>query len=723
MLDEICEAARAAGRDVLLETEGLALLRSFGVRVPEYVVVRDEADARGADLAALPGDRVVVKVLSPDVLHKSDVGGVAVVAKEDVAGAVADMTRRLAGTRIEGFCVQELVPHEPGLGRELLVGLRWTDDFGPTVTFGAGGIHTELLADAFPPAIVSPALPVRLEGRAVTDLFTSDRRGQPAPLLPAELEDLVARFVRLATETMPGPLAELEINPLVLTGDGPVALDAVVRLAGPRPATAPPRPLRKLDALLKPRRVAVMGVSRKPNPGHIIVNNLKREGFPPGRLFIVKPGGGELLGCRCFDSVADLPEPVDLLILSVAAPQVPGIVRDVVRTRKAESLILIPGGLGEQPGTEGLVAEMCEALHGARATDWGGPVLNGGNCLGIRSRPGHYDTMFIPDYKLPVPRGPVAPLAVLSQSGAFAVAKASELGSLNPKYLVSIGNQADLTIGDYLQHLRHDDGIEVFACYVEGFRPLDGRAFLEAAAKITASGRTVLLYRAGRTPEGGQAAASHTASLAGDYRVSRELARAAGVVLVERTADFEDLTKLFTLLRGKRVAGLRLGAVTNAGFESVAMADNLGPFDLARFSEATREQLREVLARMRLESIVSAKNPLDLTPITTDEPYADAVAAVLGDDGVDVAVIGCVPLSGALQTLPAGEAHAENVHGEHSVAQRLADVILASDKATIAVVDGGPLYDPMARLLEARGVPTFRSADRALRLFAQYCRG
>jgi acyl-CoA synthetase (NDP forming) len=719
--DEICEAARAAGRDVLLETEGLALLRSLGVRVPAWVVVRDEADARAADLDALPGDHVVVKVLSPDILHKSDVGGVAIVAKDDVPGTVAGMARRLAGTRVDGFCVQEHVAHQPGLGRELLIGLRWTDDFGATVTFGVGGTDTELLVDAFPPAVLSPALPVRLGNRAVVDLFTKGRRGRPAPLLPDELQEIVTRFVTLATEAMPEPLAELEINPLVLTDTGPVALDAVVRLAAPRPALPPPRPLRKLDALLAPRRVAVMGVSRKPNPGHIIVNNLKREGFPPDRLFIVKPGGGELLGCRCFDSVSDLPERVDLLILSVAAPQVPGIVHEVVQTRKAESIILIPGGLGEQPGTETLVAEMTEALHAARATDWGGPVLNGGNCLGIRSRPGKYDTMFIPDYKLPVPGGPVAPLAVLSQSGAFAVAKASELGTLNPKYLVSIGNQADLTIGDYLRHLRHDDGIEVFACYVEGFRPLDGRAFLEAAAEITAGGRTVLLYRAGRTPEGGQAAASHTASVAGDYAVTRELARAAGVVLVEHTADFEDLTKLFVLLRGKRVAGLRLGAVTNAGFESVAMADNLGPFTLAEFADATRARLREVLASMRLESIVSAKNPLDLTPITTDEAYAEAVTAVLADDEVDVAVIGCVPLSGALQTLPTGEAHAENVYGERSVAQRLADAILASDKPTIAVVDGGPLYDPMARLLEDRGVPTFRAADRALRLFAQYC--
>ena len=121
--------------------------------------------------------------------------------------------------------------------------------------------------------------------------------------------------------------------------------------------------------------------------------------------------------------------------------------------------------------------------------------------------------------------------------------------------------------------------------------------FLRAAREITAGGRTVLLYRAGRTAEGAKASASHTASIAGDYAVTRELARAAGVVVADSLSDFEELVRLFTFLRGKRVEGTRLGAISNAGFECVAFADNLGRFSLPAFDEATGARLEATYRR------------------------------------------------------------------------------------------------------------------------------
>ena len=132
--------------------------------------------------------------------------------------------------------------------------------------------------------------------------------------------------------------------------------------------------------------------------------------------------------------------------------------------------------------------------------------------------------MFIPEYKLPVPSGTVSPVAFISQSGAFAVARMSKLNALNPKYAITLGNQMDLTVGDYLTYLKDDASIEIFAVYVEGFRPLDGLTFVKAAREIVSSGRSVILYRAGRTAAGAKASASHTASIAGDYVVTRELA-------------------------------------------------------------------------------------------------------------------------------------------------------------------------------------------------------
>jgi acyl-CoA synthetase (NDP forming) len=346
-------------------------------------------------------------------------------------------------------------------------------------------------------------------------------------------------------------------------------------------------------------------------------------------------------------------------------------------------------------------------------------VVNGGNCLGIRSEPGGYDATFIPKYKLP-PDEKSHPVALISASGAFAVAKTSKFG-FNPRYSISIGNQIDLTIGDYLAYLKDDLQTEIFAIYAEGFQPLDGLAFLEAAREITASGRTVILYRAGRTAAGARASASHTAAIAGDYAVTRELAAAAGVLVCDTLEEFDDLVQLFALLGSKRVAGLRLGALSNAGFECVAIADHLGALELAQYAPATTAALRSLLEQHGLADIVEVRNPVDLTPILDDAAFAEAARIVLTDEKVDVGLIGCVPLTAALDTLPPHESDGEDLSADESVARWLIRLKDETAKAWVAVVDGGAMFDDLAHLLEADGVPTFRSADRALRAFGRFC--
>ena len=729
----VIRLARERGAGVLLETEGLAVLEAMGIAAPAHVFVRDGAEAAAADLSRLAGDRVVVKVISPRILHKSDVGGVAVAPREPgaVAAVVRDMEARLGASGIAGFTINEFVPYDRSLGNELLLGLRWTEDFGAVVTFGAGGIYTEFLAAHFKPgteiAVLSPAagdaisVATALSEVAVTRLVTGRLRGQPPRIGLDRLVAAIDTFMALARAFVPDEIAECEINPLVIGSGGLVALDILITLGAAAAPARPARPIAKLKNLLEPASVAIIGVSEKLNPGHIILNNLLREGFARERIYVVKPGSGRIEGCRSVPDVAALPEKVDLFVLAIAAAQAPEAVAEVVERQKAESLIVIPGGLEEKQGTEALTSRMRAALAAARASAWQGPVINGGNCLGIRSKPGRYDTMFIPEFKLPAPEGEPSPVAIVSNSGAFAVARMSQLPGLNPKFSISVGNQMDLTIGDYLTYLKDDPGLEVFAVYVEGFAPLDGLAFLAAAREITTSGRTVILYRAGRTAAGAQASASHTASIAGDYAVTRELARQAGIVLADSLQDFDDLVRLFTLLRRKAVAGWRLGAVSNAGFECVAMADNLRRFTLPAFDGPTGLQLQAVFRDARIDSVVDVHNPLDLTPMSADPVYEQAVRAVLAADAVDVGIVGIVPLTGALNTLPPGAGHGEDVFRGDSTAGRMVRLHRESRKAWVAVVDAGPLYDPLVRLLEHGGVPTFRTADAALRLFDIYC--
>ncbi|MEZ4651192.1 MAG: acetate--CoA ligase family protein [Candidatus Eisenbacteria bacterium] len=729
---QILDRSIQEGRRFLLESEGFELLSAMGIETPRRAFLplgpNGEVDENvGVGLAsgtlnldeAFADRAVVLKVVSRDIQHKSDVGGVAFLDRASEGGAhqadvspggtceagahgVGDAIHAALITRsnemlatvrshvpsavLDGVLVAERIDYPKSLGHELLVGLRWTPDVGPIAVFGVGGIYTEFLSGAFRDgrdiAVLSPHLdaPVLAAAKnlAVTSLLTDGLRSQQPLARKDRIAELLAPFLELARKFMPDRIEEMEVNPFVVvpqsnpdgstsagttrgvaTGGSAddsarfVALDVLVRLATTSPTAAEqptdlhrsaqaalPRPLRKIDALLHPKSIAIAGVSEShENPGRVILDNLLAGGFDKSRVYVLKAGMEELVGVRCVGRPSDLPERVDMAVLSVAAATLPGMVTEFIEAERAESLIVIPGGLEEKEGSEAIVGQMRDALRKSRETEWGGPVINGGNCLGIQSRPGNYDTLFIPRYKLPVPQGEPAKLALICQSGAHMVANLDRLGGIAPRYAISAGNQTDLTVGDYLTHLADDPEIELFACYVEGFRPLDGIAFMKAAERITRSGRTVLLYLASRTPSGAKASASHTASLAGDYAVLRQIATQAGIVLAKNLANFADLVQLFVHLGGKTVTGLRLGAISNAGFECVAMADAVRRAELATFSAETTATLAAALDDARLGSIVDVHNPLDLTPISNDAIYDRAVSAVLADDGVDLGVV------------------------------------------------------------------------------------
>ena len=727
----IVAAARADGRSVLMEPEGLALLAAAGIAVPRWRFVRDAGAVDDALLADLPGDRVVVKVVSRRIVHKTEVGGVAIVARERaaVAAAIAAMAARV-GDAAEGYLVVERVAYDTALGGELLLSLRWTDDFGAVVAVGAGGISAEALSADLRPgcaiAIVSSVLtphdaigPAILGATAVR-LATSPLRGQPPRLSLASLVEAVDRLLALGSALVPAEILEVEVNPAAVTSDGLVALDVLVTLGdGPRPARAP-RPIRALARLLEPRSIAIVGVSSGANPGRVILGNILREGFPPDRIVVVKPGTDAIDGVRCVADLASLPGKVDLFVVALSAAQAPSFVAEVVERDLAESLIVIPGGLEEKSGGDALAARMRDALAAARAREDGGPVVNGGNCLGIRSRPGRYDTLFIPRWKLP-PGAVPAPIALITGSGAFAITRLSRLGRLDPRYVVTVGNQMDLTVGDHLTYLADDPAVRVFGVYVEGFARLDGLRFLEAAARITAGGRAVVLYRAGRTSAGVTASASHTASIAGDAVVTRELARGAGVTVAETPAAFDDLVRTFALLDGRVPRGRRLGAVSNAGSECVTIADHAGTLALAPFSADTAERLDAILRPVGILGVVDVHNPLDLSPIA-DAAISDAVVrTILGADEVDVGLVGLVPFTDTLDALPPGPDHGEDLARPGAIADRLARLWRETTKPWAFVCDAGSQYAPWVDLIEAAGIPVFGTADAATRALAAFC--
>jgi len=251
---EILARARAVGLVHLPESDAKALLGAIGIATPARIAVSGPAGAEGLPEPPFPGERVVLKAIAPGLLHKTEAGAVRVLPphRDAVIAEIRAMTRRLDGQLVEGFLVEEHVRYEASPGREFLLGLRWTPDFGPVVTLGAGGIHAEALARAFRTdealavfhsSLAKPeAVEAALERIAAVRLATRSQRGR-APLLPAPaLADVVLRFLALGEAVCPELLLELEVNPLAVTDGRLVALDAHGTLPAPgrSPAAAAP---------------------------------------------------------------------------------------------------------------------------------------------------------------------------------------------------------------------------------------------------------------------------------------------------------------------------------------------------------------------------------------------------------------------------------------------------------------------------------------------------
>lgn len=777
-IDELFERALKENRNFLYEYEVYDLLRNSGSETPPRVhELLKGSKPSDEELNAIPGGKVVLKVLSPTIVHKTEVGGVRVVDKdpasirsawrrmmyeipetyaawierhEDSApaayrGMKGDALQEAISRDIRGVIMcQFMPPDSQEFGNELIVGVRQSREFGMIISAGLGGTDTELYARRFRKgqAVVAASTEMT-DGETFFELFRRTisfrklaglTRGQKRIVTDEQLLECFASFIAMANYYSPtnveAPfvIEELEINPFAFTDYLMVPLDGMCKFAR-RETLPPPRPLKKIDRLLHPDSIGIIGVSSKGmNVGRIILQNVLANGFDPRKVRIIRPGLDEIDGVKCVPDLDSLDAPLDLLVLAVDAGQVPGIVDTVIDKRSAESVLLIPGGLGEKKGSEEMSRLIKERIHAAHAEPDGGPIFLGGNSLGILSHPGKYDTLFIPEAKLPKHRGDhVRNAALISQSGAYMITRMSKLSFLDPAYALSIGNQTDLTASDLLRFIKEIPEIRIIAVYMEGFADLDGLAFAKAVREAVVAGKEVLFYKAGRTPEGKSATSGHTASLAGDYMVCESCVRQAGALVAETFTEFEGFIRLASVFHEKKISGNRLAAVSNAGYESVGMADNiLGEdyaLEMAGLTPATRERLAKVLKSGRLEGLVDIKNPLDLTPMATDAVYEDVIRALLEDESVDVVVAANVPLSAAMQTLPEGIVPHDSVTSDDSVAQRIPRLAARYTKPVVGVVDSGALYNALAEAMGSMGLPVFRSADRAVWTLGKYIEG
>ncbi len=772
------QAAADQGRWQLFEHEVYELLQQSGAETPPQTRLLSRGDRlREENLAGMPGDTVVLKIVSPTIIHKTEVGGVKTVPKtaekiksawrrmlyevpeqyaarieqhpdhapQSYQGLSGEALRQAAAGDIHGvLLVTYMPPDSEAFGNEMIVGIRNTREFGMVITAGLGGTDTELYARRFRKGQAIVAAPCALtDGAAFFRLFKQTisyrklaglTRGQRRIVTDEQLLECFASFIAMANFYSPANpeapfvIEELEINPFAFSDYLMVPLDGLCRFGQTRTLPAP-RPFEKIDSLLHPKTIGLVGVSTsRINFGRIILNNILAKGFDPGGLYIIRPGLEELQGIRCLPDLASLKFKLDLLVVALGSEQVPEIVDQVIRHDAAQAVMLIPGGLGETAESSGRAIRVMQAMERAHAGAEGGPVFLGANCLGVVSHPGRYDTLFIPEVKLPRQRGDRRRnTAFVSQSGAFMITRLSKRPELDPAYMISVGNQNDLTLGDILHYLKTVPDIEVIGIYAEGFKDLDGLAFSRALRQAVSAGKDVIFYKAGRTPEGKTATSGHTASLAGDYMVCESCIRQAGGIVAETFSRFEDLLMLAQRLHAKRIKGNRLAALSGAGFEAVGMADNIQTdayaLQLAAFSSKTVKNIQETLKVKGLASLVAVKNPLDINPGADDEAHVLAVKWLCLDSNVDAVVVGLDPLSPAMRTLEACETRRYNFDDPGSIAEALPKWVAKSDTPVVGVVDAGRLYDPLVDVLMAKGMAVFRSSDSAVQSLALYIDG
>ncbi len=575
----------------LPEFEGFQILKQNGISVPEYEFVTSHEEAVTA--AERLGYPVVIKVVSPQVIHKSDAGGVALnlSCPEAIKTALVQMDNRVKSTVLDAEISGYMVVREVAAGTEFLIGGRTDPSFGKIITVGMGGILVELLHD-----FSMRVLPVSydqyqemIREMSGYKLITGFRGRKPL-----DEEALVTLLHKAGTMFFENDeIIEFDINPVILYEKGAFAVDARIYVkSGETSVAKPPVILPPVPDILHPKSIAVVGASKTPGKvGYAVFRNLLNF---KGKLYPVNPQAEDILGIPVYKTLSDIPEPVEMVVVAIPAPKVPEIIHEA-GTLGAKVAVILTAGFRET-GEEGRKLED-ELLRVARET---GIRIVGPNCLGIIIPPLELNATF--DVQSPLS----GQIGFISQSGAIitTVLDWSISRRIGFSSVISVGNQSDMGFIEYLQVLDQDPTTYAIILYVEEIR--DGRNFIKYASTMRGR-KPIIALKSGSSERGQEAASSHTGSLAGSFETYIAAFRQAGVIPAFSLNEAFDIARLAVsegYPRGKRTIIL-----TNAGGFGVLAADYAEKFglDMINLPDGVYEELNRLLP-----DLWSHKNPVDL---------------------------------------------------------------------------------------------------------------
>ena len=621
-IGKMYDEAKKNNNNIITEESAKAILTEYGIKVPPYALVKNAQEAQ--DKAKQLGFPLVAKIVSPDILHKTDVKGVRVGLKteQEVRDAFDDMYERLSSKyHTKGVILEKMVDS----GLEVIVGLQNDPQFGPVIMFGLGGIYTEIFKDvAFRILPITPEdvkeMTEDLKGKSMLKGFRGSQ-----PIAASMLSDMLIKIGQLGLDAAPY-YESVDFNPIILYPNDYFVVDAKILLRekpdfGIISKAEPDSSY--MDLFFNAKSVALIGASPEAGKvGNSVLQSLAKHDYK-GKVFPVNAKGyQEIMGIKAFKSLDEIEEPVDVVVVTVDLKFVPDLLRSCGR-KNIHNMVIISGGGKELGGDRAAIENEIKKLSAELRVRVIGP-----NCIGMFNADNRLDCAFQGHERMLRPqRGEVA---FLSQSGTVGIAFMETSDAFGMSKMISYGNRSDVDEADMIWYLGEDPNTKVIGLYVEGLG--DGRKYMHAAKKvILEKNKPILVFKNGRTTRGAKQAASHTGSLGGSYNVVRGALEQAKIISLD---SYEELTASLKALAWQPVPkGNRVAMITNGAGPVIAAIDNFERLGLAvaEISDKTIKDLKE-----HYPPTYVIGNPCDITGSATADDYRFAIQAFMDDPNVDI---------------------------------------------------------------------------------------
>ncbi|HET9762536.1 MAG TPA: acetate--CoA ligase family protein [Casimicrobiaceae bacterium] len=619
---QILDKAKADGRTSLTAPEGKAVCDAYGIPVPKEGVATSAADA--AKLAASIGFPAVLKIVSPDILHKTEAGGVIVgvkstdEAQKGYETIVANAKKYNAKAHIHGVQVQQMLAG----GQEVIVGAVTDPSFGKLVAFGLGGVLVEVLKDVtfrLAPASKEDALGM-LDSIAAAPVLRGVRGAEPVS------RDALAAVIQSVSQLVAdfAEISEMDLNPVFATPTGATAADVRI-VCDWNPAPAKYRPsqeeiVRQMNRIMKPDAVAVIGASSEDGKiGNSVMKNLINGGYQ-GQIYPIHPSATEILGRKAYKSVKDVPGTIDVAVFAIPAPLVAKALVEVGE-KEIPGAVLIPSGFAETGNVEGQKEiQAVGRKYNVR--------LMGPNIYGFYYTWKNLCATFCTAYDF---KGGAA---LSSQSGGIgmAIIGFSRSAKMGVSAIVGLGNKSDLDEDDLLTFFEQDDNTKIVAQHFEDLK--DGRAFAEVARRVSKK-KPIVVLKAGRTAMGAKAASSHTAALAGNDKVYDDVLRQSGVIRAMGLRDMLEYARALPILATPK--GENVVIITGAGGSGVLLSDACVDNGLTLMPMPPD---LDAAFRKFIPPFGAAGNPVDITGGQPPKTYQETVRLGLSDERIHALILG-----------------------------------------------------------------------------------